>query len=143
PLAASGRISVNPIRTILVPTDFSAHSAEAFSAGLTLARALGARLVVLHVAQPPVVAEGGQVLTDPRQGEPTDLVARLRQAHPGDGQVPVQHEVIVADRTGAAAVLEMTDKLGCDLIVMGTHGRTGLSHLLFGSVAEEVVRRAK
>ena len=53
------------------------------------------------------------------------------------------HEVIVADRPGATHVLDILDKLGCDLIVMGTHGRSWLKHLLFGSVTEEVVRRAR
>jgi hypothetical protein len=55
----------------------------------------------------------------------------------------VRHEVIVADRPGAAHILEILDKLGCDLIVMGTQGRRGLRQFLFGSVTEDVVRRAR
>jgi nucleotide-binding universal stress UspA family protein len=55
----------------------------------------------------------------------------------------VEHEVIVADRPSATHILEILDKLGCDLIVMGTHGHSWLKHLLFGSVTEEVVRQAR
>jgi nucleotide-binding universal stress UspA family protein len=51
--------------------------------------------------------------------------------------------VIVADRPRAGHILEMLDKLGCDLIVMGTHGRSWVKHRLFGSVTEEVVRLAR
>jgi universal stress protein A len=62
---------------------------------------------------------------------------------PADAKVRVEHQVIVADRPRAGHILELLDKLGCDLIVMGTHGRSWLKHLLFGSVAEEVVRLAR
>jgi len=51
--------------------------------------------------------------------------------------------VIVADRSGAGHILDMLDKQGCDLIVIGTHVRSWLKQRLFGSVAEEVVRRAR
>jgi len=57
--------------------------------------------------------------------------------------VPIEHRVIVDDRPNAAHILEILDKLGCDLIVMGTHGRRGWRHVLFGSMTEEVVRRAR
>ena len=51
--------------------------------------------------------------------------------------------MIVADPPGVNHILEILDRLGCDLIVMGTHGRSWLKHRLFGSVTEEVVRRAR
>ena len=60
-----------------------------------------------------------------------------------DPKVRVEHEVIIADWPGAKHILEILDKLGCDLIVMGTHGRSWLKHVLFGSLTEEVVRRAR
>jgi len=60
-----------------------------------------------------------------------------------DPKVRVEHEVIVSDRSSAAQILEMLDKLGCDLIVGGPHGRYWLKHLLIGSLAEHVVRRAR
>jgi len=55
----------------------------------------------------------------------------------------VEHQVIVADRSSAGHILEMLEKLGCDLIVMGTHGASWLKQRLFGSVTEEVVRCAR
>ena len=134
---------MDAIKRILVPTDFSAHADEAFRVAHTLARATGAEVVVFHVARPPaVVTEGGALLAGPGQ-EPTNLWERFREFQSGDPPVRVEHRVIVADRPGATHVLEILDKLGCDLIVMGTHGRRGLRHLLFGSVTEDVVRRAR
>jgi hypothetical protein len=68
---------------------------------------------------------------------------RFPHLRANDPKVRVTHEVIVADRPGANPILEILDKLGCDLVVMGTHGRSWVKRLLFGSVAEEVVRRAR
>ena len=132
------------IRKILVPTDFSPHADEAFRVAHTLARATGAEVVLFHVAQPPaVVSEDGRLLADPASGNATNLWDRFQSVQPADPKVRVERQVIVAERPGASHILEILDKLGCDLIVMGTHGRSGLKHLLFGSVAEEVVRRAR
>jgi nucleotide-binding universal stress UspA family protein len=134
---------MDAIKRILVPTDFSAHAQEAFRAAHTLARATGAEVIVFHVARPPaVVSEGGALLTDPDQGT-TNLWDRFLGHQSDDPHVRVQHEVIVADRPNAAHILEILEKLGCDLIVMGTHGRRGLRKVLFGSVTEDVVRRAR
>ena len=116
---------MNAIKRILVPTDFSAHADEAFRTAHTLARATGAEVVVFHVARPPaVVTEGGALLAEPGQ-EPTNLWERFREFQSGDPRVRVEHRVIVADKPSAAHVLGILDKLGCDLIVMGTHGAAG------------------
>jgi nucleotide-binding universal stress UspA family protein len=134
---------MDAIRKILVPTDFSAHAGEAFRVACMLAQAIGAEVILFHVAQPPaVVSEAGQFLADPSEGKPANLWDRFQNIQPSDSKVRVEHEVIVADRPNPAHILEMLEKLGCDLIVMGTHGRSGLKHLLIGSVTEEVVRRA-
>ncbi len=134
---------MDAIRKILVPTDFSAHADEAFRVAHTLARSLGADVVLFHVAQPPaVVSDDGRLLTDPRKGKTTNLWDRFQSLVAHDPKVRVGHEMIIADRAGAVHVLEILDKQGCDLIVMGTHGHSWLRHLLFGSVTEEVVRRA-
>jgi nucleotide-binding universal stress UspA family protein len=134
---------MDAIRKILIPTDFSPHADEAFRVARTLAGMSGATVVAFHVARPPaVVAEGGKLLT----GQPTpdaDLWERFRSLTSADPKVKVEHEVIVADRPGARHILEILDRLGCDLIVMGTHGRSWLRHRLFGSVTEEVVRLAR
>jgi nucleotide-binding universal stress UspA family protein len=134
---------MDAIKRILVPTDFSAHADEAFRAAHALARVTGAEVIVFHVARPPaVVSEGGSLLTEPGR-EPINLWERFRGLQPADSQVRVEHRVIVTDRPGATQILEILEGLGCDLIVMGTHGRRGLMHLLFGSVTDDVVRRAR
>jgi nucleotide-binding universal stress UspA family protein len=136
--------TMQAIRKILVPTDFSAHADEAFRVAHTLAGALGADVVLFHVARPPAVAaEGGSLLADSWNGTTANLWDRFQPLRPPDSKVRVGHEVIVSDRPGADHVLDILEKLGCDLIVMGTHGHSRLRHLLFGSVTEEVVRRAR
>jgi nucleotide-binding universal stress UspA family protein len=134
---------VDAIRRILVPTDFSAHADEAFRVAHALARMIGAEVILFHVAQPPaVVSEGGRLLADPGKGDPVNLWDRFERM-PNDPRVRVEHEVIFAERPGAAHVLGILDRLGCDLIVMGTHGSSWWKQRLFGSVTEEVVRRAR
>ena len=132
------------IRKILVPTDFSPHADEAFRVAHTLARATGAEVVLFHVAQPPaVVSEGGKLLANPGQVDAANLWERFHSIQATDPKVRVSHEVIVTDWPSATHILEILDRLGCDLIVMGTHGHSWLKHLLFGSMTEEVVRRAR
>jgi nucleotide-binding universal stress UspA family protein len=135
---------MDAIKKILVPTDFSAHAEEAFRAAYALAGPLGAEVVLFHVARPPAVAsEGGRLLIHPGQAEAENLWDRFETLRPPDQRVRVSHQVIVADRPGAGHILDMLDKLGCDLIVMGAHGRSWLKQRLFGSVAEDVVRHAR
>jgi nucleotide-binding universal stress UspA family protein len=132
------------IHKIVVPTDFSPHAAEAFRLAQTLAKALGASVTVVHVVTPPVVAsDGGRVFTTATKGGAHDLMDDFRKSEARDPQVPVEHEVLVADKPVAAHLLEVINNMGCDLIVMGSHGRTGITHLLFGSVAEAVMRKAR
>jgi nucleotide-binding universal stress UspA family protein len=134
---------MNPIRKILVPTDFSPHATEAIRVAHDLARATGASVVVFHVSRPPaVVSDGDRPLSTPARAEAKDVWDELRKIQAKDPAVRVEHEVIVADRPDAEHILRILRERGCDLIVMGTHGRTGLKHLLFGSVTEDVVRRA-
>jgi nucleotide-binding universal stress UspA family protein len=135
---------MDAIHKILVPTDFSAHADEAFRVAHTLARLTGAEVILFHVARPPAVAsEGGKLVVNPGKVDAANLWDRFHSIQAADAKVRVEHQVIVADRPHAGPILEMLDKLGCDLIVMGTHGRSWLKHRLFGSVTEEVVRLAR
>ena len=135
---------MDAIQRILVPTDFSAHADEAFRVAHTLARATGAEVILFHIARPPaVVTEGGPIVAGPTSGEAANLWDRFQGTPPTDPGVRVGHEVIVADRPDASHILGILERLGCDLIVMGTHGHSWLRHRLFGSVTEEVVRRAR
>jgi len=126
--------------TILHPTDFSDRSAHALRLACSLARDYGARLVVLHVAEPPPPPyEQGVML--PVSADLDEERADLeRLAVPDDDVIRVERRFEKGDP--AAVTLRVADELHADLIVMGTHGRTGLSRLLMGSVAEKVVRRA-
>ena len=135
---------MNTFHTIVVPTDFSPYSEEAYRVALRLASATGARLVMLHIVHGTAVStDTGGVISVPAKGEPENLTERLRAVYPGDGKVVVEHHLIISDRDSTKHILDFSEKLNCDFIVLGTHGRTGLKHLLFGSGAEEVVRRAR
>ncbi len=130
-----------PIKTILHPTDFSELAGHAFHMACALARDYGARLIVCHVYQPPPVAYGEFGVTPPPpEDAPESLRERLAHIHPAEEGVDVQHYLLEGDP--ADEIIELGRDSQCDLIVMGTHGRTGLGRLLMGSVAERVMRRA-
>ena len=131
---------MSPIRTILHPTDLSGPSDLAFRMACALARDFGARLVVLHVAEFPAnVYPEATRHEDPALRHPA-LWDKVRQLRPPSPEVAVEHRL--ADGDAAAEVACAAAETRCDLIVMGTHGRSGLKHLLMGSVAERVVRQA-
>jgi len=129
-------------KTILVPVDFSEHSRLAFRIAASLARASGGRLLVLHVAPHtgPLVAYGNVVA----QLQTGDYEAKLRHAvvqfRVADETVAVEHHI--REGEAAAEILRLAHEARCELIVMGSHGRTGLSRLMMGSVAEQVMRKA-
>jgi nucleotide-binding universal stress UspA family protein len=127
-------------RTILHPTDFSTSSDYAFRLACSLARDYGARLVVLHVATPPVVVYGQGVLPAQPEGYQDELRERLQRLAAQEPAVRVDHRLVEGD--AAAEILRLADETKCDLVVMGTHGRTGLGRLLMGSVTQQVVRKA-
>ena len=133
------------IKRILVPTDFSADAAAALTYAVRFAQPFGASIHLLHVVADPMAAGAwsSEVYTAETAGLHINLVRdaeqRLQQQAAEKG-APITTEV----RTGhtAHAILDLANKKGIDLIVMGTHGRTGLAHLVMGSVAERVVRLA-
>jgi nucleotide-binding universal stress UspA family protein/quercetin dioxygenase-like cupin family protein len=134
---------MSSIQTILHPTDFSDNSDYAFRTACSLAKDHKACLVLFHVV-PPLVAP---IMTEPApnpmvSAESQDCVRRWHFVwpEPPDPSVRVEHRV--AEGIASKEILRMAQELKCDLIVMGTHGRTGLDRLLTGSVAEEVLRKA-
>jgi nucleotide-binding universal stress UspA family protein len=130
-------------QTIIHPTDFDEPSKEAFHVARGLAQALGARVLVFHVVSPPaVLTQDGRLLRDPKDAQPVDLWPEYRTLQAHTPQVPVQYAVVVGDKADAKQILEAKIReLGAGvLLVMGSHGRTGVSRLLWGSKAEEVVR---
>ena len=130
-------------QTLIHPTDFDDPSKDAFRVARSLAQALGARVVVFHVVPPPaVLTQDGRVILDPHNAEPIDVWGEYRTLQADTPKVPVQYAVVVGDKAEARRLLEeKVRELGEGvLIVMGSHGRTGLSRLLWGSKAEEVMR---
>jgi universal stress protein A len=127
------------IHHLLTPTDFSAPATQAVTAAFELAQTFGAKLSLLHVIEVPVYAiEVALPLEDLERDARRELALLLPEAeaaHVGvtrlvDMGVPYQK------------IVETATAEQVDLIVMATHGRTGLSHLVLGSVAERVVRMA-
>jgi nucleotide-binding universal stress UspA family protein len=129
-----------PIRNILHPTDFSASSAAAFQVACALARDYGARLVLLYVKPPEIVYGDGFILPPDPEPVRRELFDKLKGLGPVGRDLRVERVLLEGDP--AAGILEKARELPCDLIVMGTHGRTGVGRLLMGSVAEAVLRRA-
>jgi predicted phosphoribosyltransferase/nucleotide-binding universal stress UspA family protein len=142
PAAAPARkeTSMPVFRTILHPTDFSESSRAAFALACSLARDHGGRLVVLHVLEVPVAAYLGGVLVPEPEAELKTVWAKLRELRPDDPAIEVEHRLLEGEP--AAEILGLAEEIDCDLIVMGTHGRTGLTRLALGSVAETVLRKA-
>ena len=137
------------LRTLLVPTDFSESSRKAMHYALRLAQQFGSTLVLLHVIEPvyPYPVDGlmhfpGE-LRDPnleRRPETEKALTRLADSTARQGDVPVR----TAMRTGRAydEIAAAAREENADLIVISTHGYTGLKHVLLGSTAERVVRHA-
>jgi glycine betaine transporter len=128
----SGRATVE---RILFPTDFSPSSLQALPQAEELARRFGAELIVLHVDFAPTIYDL------PEAGEPAskravERAVDLLRAHDFRARGIVSHGFPIDEIVRVAASER------ADLIVMGTHGRTGLKHALMGSVAEGVVRHA-
>jgi nucleotide-binding universal stress UspA family protein len=128
------------IRKILHPTDLSENSRAAFDVACALARDYRAELLVLHVNKPEgIYAPDGVAMALPAQ-EPLALRGKLAQVRPADSSVKVEHRLV--DGEPSEEILKVAGAEGVDVIVMGTHGSTGLARLLMGSVAENVLRKA-
>jgi nucleotide-binding universal stress UspA family protein len=135
------------LKNVLVATDFSEPSAVALAYGRELARTFAAKLCVLHIAESVISTPGlefyGASITDlhgsieaaARREMDALLTEEDRRQLGAEGVVRVGANV-------APAIVEYAEEAEVDLIVMGTHGRGPLTHLLMGSVAERVVRMA-
>ena len=114
------------LREIMAATDFSGHSGRAFEAALALAQHFGARLHIFHAAR--------------HASKQTMAMAKLEALSKGTEGT----EIVKAVSAGPAApeIVKYAERKKIDLIALGTHGRSGLTHVLMGSVAEAVVRDA-
>jgi nucleotide-binding universal stress UspA family protein len=126
------------ISRILVATDFSPQASSALQWARSLAGAFGAELVLLHVINIFGLAEFSHVT-----GGPDPLLRFREQAHKSMGALKVlipDARTVVHEGSPSHVIVDTALNLNCQMIVMGTHGRSRLVHLLLGSVAEYVVR---
>lgn len=132
---------MKPFKHILVPTDFEASSLEAVETAVSLARAFESKLTLLHVWEIPIYPYMEFMLnSEVVAGVEDRAIRRL-----AEWLEKVRQDVPSAEsklKTGMpwGGILDAISEEGPDLVVMGTHGRRGVSHVLLGSVAEKVVR---
>lgn len=138
-------------KKILIPTDGSALSAQAANAGITFARSVGAEVVALHVGQPFAATIGfdgmaaAYAITDEDYEKATaDQAKKYLQAivdRADTAGVKVTNDS-VTNFNVADGIVDAAQNHGCDLIFVGSHGRSGLSRLLLGSVTAKVLSLA-
>lgn len=140
---------------VMIATDLSPASAPAVERGFALSRRLGAKVVLLYVVERPYEARAWfqplssqhvAVLADVAEREQREardridqLVSDARRSHVAED---LEVEAVVTSGIPADRIVEEAGRRECDLIVLGTHGRTGIKHALLGSVAERVARTA-
>ena len=116
------------ISRILYPTDFSSYSNQAYFHAVALAETHGAALTIMYVFKPG------------SDGDKSYWRGQLEQIRPSNQKIPVDH-VLLEGEPAEVIGRYVADK-GIDMVVMGTHGRTGQERLLMGSVAEQTLRTA-
>lgn len=135
------------IRRILVPTDFSEPAEAALRYGKALAEEFGSTLHLMHVVPEPYIYPWGteistMPLVDLLTSSETQAAERLKTLVDDTGALKDRVRTSTAIGTPVDKILQQVTDDGIDLIVMGTHGRGAVGHLLLGSVAERIVRRS-
>jgi nucleotide-binding universal stress UspA family protein len=137
---------MNEIQKVLFATDFSENSEQAFDLALTFARKFDARLIVIHVINEPVDLRGfyvPHISFEKLEEEIADGAEKMMQKFCRTRIRDFQnYESVIANGVPYEEILKKAKAEQVSLIVMGTQGRKGLDHFLFGSTAESVVRRA-
>jgi nucleotide-binding universal stress UspA family protein len=134
------------VRKILVALDFSEGSDHALDYAVEIGRALSVPLLLAHVFVPPLIItpEGASPISIDLASVRSELEAGLaKRADSVRERGVLRVETAIGNGTPWREILRLAQEGGCDLIVMGTHGRGPIAHLLLGSVAEKVVRRAE
>lgn len=136
------------LKQILVATDFSEPSEAALAYGRELARTFGAKLTVLHACEniaARAYGADGFVFAEPELQRDVEAAARKQMdalLTDEDRNVLHAQPVVLTANSTAASIVSFARETNTDLIIMGTHGRGAVAHLLMGSVAERVVRTA-
>lgn len=136
-----------PIRTILCPVDFSEPSNKALDAAIEVAGQFHAELVLVHViaaAIPGIPADPTYAFTGPQEYEKAARVSAEEQLTLAAARIPsdLKSRKVVGNGDAADEITRIATSENAGLIVIATHGLTGWRHMVFGSVAEKVVRLA-
>lgn len=132
-----------PVRHILAPVDFSSPSLDSLEYAIQLANGLGAKVTLVHVLEPVYYdLECGLGPIEHETGKRDHWKKQLTELRDLVKSFGLPAEFAISGGVPSDAILSCALRSGCDLIVMGTHGRRGLSRVRFGSVAEAVLRRA-
>jgi nucleotide-binding universal stress UspA family protein len=136
---------MKPIRSILAAVDFAEDSGRALEVAVDLAKQTGAELHVVHALDLPIpifnpyaISIPDALLTQARD----EASRRLRETVERLGRQGVPAKSHLTEVPAAPSIARLAEELGSDLVVMGTHGHTGLKHVLLGSVAERTLRLA-
>ncbi|HYE15690.1 MAG TPA: universal stress protein [Pyrinomonadaceae bacterium] len=136
------------ISTILLPTDFSECARHAVPAAAHLARLQGARVICLHVVEPVVPSVGWTPIAEPlpvadiSEQLETSAASELPKFAGCEEFEGLDVEDLIVHGEASAEIVNVARARGADLIVISSHGRTGLGRIIFGSTAESVVRHA-
>lgn len=137
-------------KTILVPTDFSEGSRQALRIASELAVAHSAKLHILHVTELPPGLDTGTMIAPAPGGIPVTIVdfareqalAWMNQDRESFVTKGLDADISIEVGSVVDTVLDTAERVRADLVVVGTHGRTGFAHFVLGSVAERIVRRS-
>lgn len=132
-------------KKILCPIDYSDCSAKALKYAAGLALKDSARLYLMHIIDKRIYDYGGPIYeVQPGTDDETigQLKKKLGESVPKEIKGEIDVETIVTVGVPAQEIVNASNERGVDLIVMGTHGRTGIAHVVMGSVAENVTRKA-
>ena len=137
--------AMKTIQRILVAVDFSKHADQALEAAVELTKQFGAELHLVHALDvrvslmtPYEAVIRAAFVEDARDAAASKLDVLVQKLATGG----VRASVHLTEDPAASAIVDLAEKIGADLIVMGTRGHTGLTHVLLGSVAERTLRHA-
>lgn len=136
---------MSDFNTILVATDFSDISDRAFKTAASLARKLGSKLHVIHIVQihPTNMPESGNVRIEELEAIEAKSANDNLEKYVAERCQGIEVSTHVLHGDPATQVNKTAKETNADLIVMGTHGRTGFAHLIMGSVAESVLKKSE
>ena len=135
------------LKKILFPTDFSDSSLEALKYAITLARDYKAKLIVMHVIDEKFFSEGLGLaraisFEEMEKEMKQEAEKQLKVIIPSEEGEGIERETLLCRGTPFLEIIKAAHEKSVDLIVIGSHGRSGLEHIIFGSTAQKVVRKA-